>query len=112
MAEQELRLLVKANRGADGMQFALGAASLQFNQLMPSIDASSAGLAAAARPVWHLAAAQTPLNPWDACHRLLVGTQPPRYLARVVGEQGAGVRTRRHPSCAAHQCITPLSAPS
>jgi hypothetical protein len=71
MAEQELRLLVKANRGAGGERFALGSASLQFNELMPSIDARSAGLGAAARPVWHLAAAQTVLNPWDACHRLL-----------------------------------------
>ena len=72
MVERGLRLLVKANRAATTGRFALGSAAvdLTLTPLMPSIDRSMA-TAMAAAPVWHVAEAQTHLNPWDACHALL-----------------------------------------
>jgi Subtilase family len=72
MVERGLRLLVKANRAAATGRFALGGAAvdLALTPLMPSIDRSTA-TAMAAAPVWHVAEAQTRLNPWDACHALL-----------------------------------------
>jgi hypothetical protein len=73
MAERELRLLVKANRAATSARLALagGAATLELSPLMPSIDRPTAGLAAAAQPVWHIAQASGDVSPWDACHSLM-----------------------------------------
>ena len=74
MAERGLRLLVKTDRAATAGRFALGstAVDVQLTPLMPSIDRSAGMAMTAAAPAWHIAEAQTPLNPWDACHALLV----------------------------------------
>jgi Subtilase family len=84
MAERGLRLLVKTDRAATAGRFALGstAVDVQLTPLMPSIDRSAGMAMTAAAPAWHIAEAQTPLNPWDACHAL---------LAQGLGVAGGGV---------------------
>ena len=70
MAERTLDVLIKTSRQAAGGRYAVAGTEFALQPLMPSID-RTAGPALAAAPVWHLATAQSRLNPWDACHSLL-----------------------------------------
>jgi hypothetical protein len=74
MATRTVDILVKASRAAAGSRFSVsgGQLTVHARPLMPSIEGiGGAPLAATAAPVWHLATAEAPTSPWDACHALL-----------------------------------------
>ena len=75
MADQPVRLLVKAHPAASGKVIKLaatGAPSLTLTPLFKSIDLPDKALGIAAKPIWHVASGDAGYgNPWDLCHDLM-----------------------------------------